>query len=44
MVQEKKPYLEKVAELKEEYEKAMANYNAAEDEVCLLFILHACFI
>nr|AFK37944.1 unknown [Lotus japonicus] len=30
--EEKKPYLEKVAELKEEYEKAMANYNAAEDE------------
>ncbi|KAJ1436365.1 High mobility group box domain [Sesbania bispinosa] len=30
--EEKKPYLDKVAELKAEYEKAMATYNAAEDE------------
>ena len=32
MVQEKKPYLDKVAELKAEYEKAMESYNAAEEE------------
>ncbi|MED6119593.1 hypothetical protein PIB30_117924 [Stylosanthes scabra] len=29
---EKKPYLDKVAELKAEYEKAMESYNAAEAE------------
>ncbi|KAF7808418.1 high mobility group B protein 7-like [Senna tora] len=29
--EEKKPYLDKVAELKAEYEKALESYNAAED-------------
>lgn len=40
MVQEKKPYLDKAVELKAEYEKAMASYNAAdaEDEVWLCFL------
>lgn len=32
-VQEKKPYQEKAAELKVEYEKAMETYNAQNEEV-----------
>lgn len=36
ILQEKKPYLDKVAELKAEYEKAMESYEAGQDEeVCL---------
>ncbi|KAK7390768.1 hypothetical protein VNO78_18834 [Psophocarpus tetragonolobus] len=31
--EEKKPYLDKVAELKAEYEKAMANYKAGEEDI-----------
>ncbi|MCI07687.1 high mobility group B protein 7-like, partial [Trifolium medium] len=36
--EEKKPYLDKVIELKAEYEKAMEIYNATEKEV-LLYVL-----
>ena len=40
MFQEKKPYLDKVAELKAEYEKAMESYRAGEvEEVCFNFFL-----
>lgn len=35
-MQEKKPYLDKVAELKAEYEKAMESYNAADEDVWFL--------
>lgn len=39
MFQDKKPYLDKVAELKAEYEKAMESYKAGEvEEVCFSFI------
>lgn len=36
--------MDRVAELKAEYEKAMEAYNAGEKEVCFLWVLVCCII